>query len=134
MLLPNIVTGIEVCIEAIATVTTQEETLRTTVVTSLMSTFATGLGRVSRVDFHDLDTSFLCFVEDEAIQLSKAPPVKTSLRVSFLAFAIANLRGCSNVGEIFQNESAARSGMLNNSLREDVIAIPVESHLLAGEV
>jgi hypothetical protein len=89
---------------------------------------------MSRIDFHDLDTLLLSLVADKTIQLSKAPTMKSTFRVSFLSLAIADLGTLPNMSEIFQDDSAARSSLLNDTFGEDMIAIPVESHLLAGEL
>jgi hypothetical protein len=99
--------------------TAKEQGLRTTVRAVLIATLATRLTRVAWVYLHHLNTLFLCFVREERVELGKAPTMQTSLGIVFLA--LANLRGVTNVGEVFHNDRTARGGVLDNALREDMI-------------
>ena len=119
MLLPNIVTGIEVCIEAIATVTTQEETLRTTVGTVLVPATATSLRGVSRVNLDHLDTSLLCLVYQEAMELRETPIMESTL-----CFRILLHRGAfTNVRQVLKDNGTAGGNVLNDTLRKYMVVI-----------
>lgn len=104
MLLPNVFTGIVVSVEAVATRTTEEEALRTTIVAGLMSTLATGLARVSRINFLDTNTTLLCFVGSEVIELGKCPTMQTPFVLDVLVgFATSHVRGFSNVRQVLKD-------------------------------
>jgi len=46
----------------------------------------------------------------------------------------SHVGGVSNIGEIFEHESAARSDVLHNAFGENVVTIPVESLLLLAQL
>src|SRR4051794_982466 len=101
----------------------------------LIATFATGLRRVTRVNFDHLNTPFLSLVADQAIQLRKRPTVQASFVLNVLvAFPSAHLGGGSDIGEIFEDEGAAWWSILNNAFGEDMITIPVEALLLFAQL
>ena len=131
MLLPNIDTRIEVCIQAVATFAAAEETLRTTISTMLIATAGAGLRGVPGVDLDHSNSALLPLIGDEIVQLSKGPSVQLALSVDALVLlASSHLGGLSNMLEIFQDYGTASSSMLNNALRQHMIAIPVEASLL----
>ena len=135
MLLSNILSGIEVCIQAVATLFTEEETLRTTIGTMLMSTFATGLARVARVDLDHSDTMCLCLVLDKRVQLGKAPTMQASLVVNVLVLlASAHLGGLSKVLEIFQDDSCPCGSVLYNAFAEDVVMVSASPKLFPAQL
>ncbi len=70
----------------------------------------------------------LSFVGDETRQLGKAPTVQPAL---LLAFAL--LDATANVCQVLQDNRTAFRATLDNPLGQDVIAIPVEAHLLAAQ-
>lgn len=83
MFLLQIQRCVEVCIQAVPTLTTKEKTLRTTIVSGLVPTCATGLAGVARVNLDDLDSPGLRFVGKKALELGNAPTVHTSLSFAF---------------------------------------------------
>jgi hypothetical protein len=116
------------------TLTAKEQTLRTAIVTSLMPTAMARLRGVTRVDAFHADTALLCLVDREVVQLSKAPTVQLALVGNVLVlFASASLRGFPDMGQVLKDEGRAWRGVLHNTLREHVIAIPVESCLPSAE-
>jgi len=95
-----------------------------------MTTRRTSLRSVAGVNFDYLDTTLLRFVCDEVIELSKCPCMQSAFRRDILVlFAAPNLTVLSDVLEVFQNKCCSRRGILNNSLREGVVTIPVETRL-----
>lgn len=108
-----------------------EQRLRTSVVTSLMSTMGTGLACVPRVYSLDMNTALLSLVGNKAIELRKRPTVQFALVVNVLVGFAASYRGrFSNIGEIFQDESSSYERTLDNLFGENMVTIPVKSHLL----
>lgn len=67
MLLPNIDTRIEVCIQAVATFAAEEETLRTTIGTMLIATAGAGLRGVPGVDLDHGHSVLLPLIGDEIV-------------------------------------------------------------------
>ncbi len=63
--------------------------LRTTIVTSLVSTLGTGLRGMPGVNLDHTDATCLGLVLDKRVQLGKAPTVKPSLIVSLLTVLLA---------------------------------------------
>ena len=134
MLVSYIHRGIEVCIQAVPTRATEEQTLRTSIVTSLMPTLATRLRRVTWVNLLDTDTALLPFVGNIAVQLGKRPPVQLALVVNVLVvFAASHLGRFSDVGEIFQDNRCTSRGTGDNLLTQNVITVLVETRLLATQ-
>jgi len=134
VLVPNIVGPIEVRVEAVATLATEEETLRPAIVAGLMPTSRTGLRGMPGVNFDDPYPSFLGFIANKVIQLGKAPAVEVAVSLTFLSFARANLGSLTNIGEVLKDDGTARSGVLHDAFREDVITVPAESPLLATQL
>ena len=81
--------------------------MRTTIVTSLVPTVATGLRGVPRVNFDHGHTSFLSLVGQEAMELSKAPTMEPTLILGVL------LHGgpVSNVCQVLNDKSRARGSV-----------------------
>lgn len=133
MFIPNVVTGIQVSIECIAASAALEKRLRTTVGTMLRATVRAGLTGVTRVNLDHADPALLGFVDQEALELGKAPTMELPLRVLFLALA-ANLRIGAKMGQVLNHNGRARGGILNDALGEDVITIPVKSQRATGHL
>src|SRR5258706_6810924 len=102
----------------IATVTTEEQTLRTTVRTMLVATLAAGLRGMPGVYFDDLDTLFLSFVGEEPMELGKAPRVKSALPL-----CMSQLGSLTDVGQILKDNRTAWGSMLHNAFRKHVVVI-----------
>ena len=100
-----------------------------------MPTPATGLAGMTWVDLDHPDTTRLRFVRGERIQLGKCPTVQFPLVLDVLVLlATPHGGGLSDMGEILENECCASRGMLNNTAREDMIAIAVESLLFFAQL
>src|SRR5712692_8244778 len=117
MLLPNILGGIEIGIQAVPTLTAKEKRLRATIGAMLIPTPGTHLTGVSRVNSFYTDTSFLSFIEREVIQLGKGPTVQAALVVVLLA--LANLSCVSNVRQVLKDNRTARRSILHNALAQN---------------
>jgi len=116
--------GIIVSIQAVPTMLAKEETLSRTVRAVLMPALTTHLGCVSWVNLDHINPSCLSFIGQETMELSKAPTMEASLLVHVLVLlAASDLRGLPNVGEVFQNNRAARCSVLDDALREDMIMV-----------
>src|SRR5689334_14871212 len=72
---------------------------------------------------------FLGFVAEKRAQLSKRPAMQPAL-----GFASSESRSASNLGKIFNHDSCARSGALDNSFGENVVAIPVKPYQSASQL
>lgn len=130
MLVSDVFRSVQVCIEAIVTLTAKEQRLRTSVVTSAMPTTRTRLRRVAWVNLLDADTALLPFISNEAVQLGKCPTMQLAFVLNVLVFlAASNLGSLTDVGEIFKNNGCTSRGTDDNLLTEDMIAIPVETRL-----
>src|SRR6266852_7656620 len=100
----------------------------------LMTTLRTGLTGMTGVNFDHLHTSLLGFVCDKVIELSKRPSMQSTLcRDILVMFATSNLARLSDVLEVFQNDRAPRSGVLDDTLAKDVVAISVETRLTLAQ-
>jgi hypothetical protein len=105
--------------------------LRATVIASLIATSATRLAGVAWVDALDTNTVFLGFVESKAVELRKTPTMQATFRVSVLSvLATPHLGVFTNIGQVLKDNRCAWLGMLDDMFGENVVAIPVESHLL----
>ncbi len=93
-------------------------------------TVRTSLRRMPWVNLDHLHTTFLRFVGKKAVKLRKAPTMQTPFRLALFR----DLRRRTNVGQILKHDGATRGGMLDNSLREDMITVPVESHRLTRQL
>lgn len=83
-----------------------------------MATTATSFRGVARVNKNRRDPLLLRFVDNEASQLSKTPPVKTAVLLAFALF-----RSLANIGQVFQNNRAALGRGLNDALTHHVVMI-----------
>jgi len=109
--------------------------LRTAIRTMLIPTTGTHLRGVAGVYPLHANTEFLGFVEREVIQVGKGPTVQLALVINVLVLlATSHLRRISNMGQVLKNDSTARSGMLYNSPRQDVVRVPVEAGLLTRQL
>ena len=118
MFVAYVVRGVEICITAVSAFTTEEQTLRTPIVASLVLTPGTRLRGMSRIYLDYLHATCLCFIAKEAVELSKAPGVHTALS---LTFAMGDT--LSNIGQILKNDGTARSGILDYALGEDMVVV-----------
>ena len=98
--------------------------MRTSIIPSLVPTFAASLACVSWVNFDHLHATGFSFVGQEAMELSKAPRVETALGLDILSvLASTDFRGLANVGEVFQDEGAAWGCILHNAFGEDMVVV-----------
>lgn len=135
MLIPDILSSVEVCIQAVSTFAAEEETLRTTVRTMLIATTGAGLRGTPGVDLDHGNSVLLALIGDEIVQSSKGPTVQLALIVNVLVLlASSHPGGLPNMLKIFQDDGTARRSMLNNALRQNMIAIPVEANLLPRQL
>lgn len=118
MLVSNVFCGVEICITTVPTLPTMEKGLRTTIIAGLIPTARTLLARMPGVYFDHLDATRLRFVGGEAMQLGKAPALYPALPLSFaVGDTLADMR------QVLKNQGAARGGVLDEALREDVIVV-----------
>src|SRR5687767_1722621 len=85
----------------------------------MMSTFATGLGCVTRINL-DHDYPFLLrFVGEKGVKLGEAPRMEATLGFGF------SLHRCTrtNMGEVLNHNRRTSRGVLNNPLTEHVVVI-----------
>gem|GEM_PF-4715827 len=130
MLVSYINGRVKICIEAVAARTAKEQTLRTSIVSGLMPTFATRLRRMTWVNLLDTDTALLPFIGNEAIQLSKCPTVQLALILDvLLVLAASHLGTLPYIGKIFQDDSCTSGGTGNNLFTEYMVTIPMETRL-----
>jgi hypothetical protein len=83
-----------------------------------MPTARTGLRGVPGVDFDHLDTPRLGLVEQERMELGKAPGMQTAL--SF-AFTVGNT--LADIGQVLKHDGRTRARMLNNAFGENVVVV-----------
>src|SRR5579859_5325366 len=89
-----------------------------------MPTARTGLTGMTRVNLLDTDTSCLCFISSEGMQLRKRPAMEASLGIDVVSsFPSTYFAICSNVGQILKHNSRVLWSILNNALGEDMIVI-----------
>ncbi len=100
----------------------EEETLRSTIGTMLMSTFGTHLGSVSWINLHYSYPACLGFVGQEAMQLGKRPAMQAAF-VHHVLLAAPDLGSLTNVGEVFQNNGTARCSVVDKAFGEDMVVI-----------
>ena len=101
-----------------------EKTLRTSIRTVLMSTTATGLRGMTWVYFDHLNTSCLCFVGHEAVQLFKRPPMEAAFGLDVLVvLATSDLGRSANVFQVLEDEGTPRCGVLYNPFGKDVVMV-----------
>ena len=85
----------------------------------LISTLATGLGRISRVYLDNRNTPFMSFIGEEALELSKRPAMQAALCVCMPL----HLCSTTNMGQVLNHDSAPWSSILNNSLAEYMVMV-----------
>jgi len=124
VLLPNILSSIEVGVEAVPTPATEEKRLRATVIPGLMPTLRAGLGRVTRVNLDHGYPSCLGFVREESMELGKAPGMHTAFVAHILVlFAAPHLGGLTDVRQVLKHDGTARSGVLYEAFGEDMVMV-----------
>ena len=124
MLLSNIVGGIEIGIQAVATCSTAKEGLRTAIVACLVPTTRARLRGVARINLDHPDALGLRLVGQKRMKLCKAPRVDTPLPLHALAFfAATNLRVLTDVGQVLKDQRATRRGRFYEAFGEDVIMV-----------
>ena len=118
MFLSDILRGVQISIEAVATVPAPEKRLRATISAGLMPTARTGLAGMARINFDHLASLRLCLVGKKALQLGKAPRVHPALSFTpFVGNSLADIR------EVLKHDGTARGGVLHEAFGEDVIVI-----------
>src|SRR5262245_10224197 len=119
----DIASRIQIGIEMIATLPTNENTLRTAVVAGGMPAAATSLRGMSRIDRNHRTTPFEGLVLDFRFEGGKRPRVHPALGCG----APLRLHPLTNIPEVFQNDRRARLGSSDDLLAEDVIGILAET-------
>jgi hypothetical protein len=99
-------------------VTAHKQGLRTAVVASLITTPATGLTRMARVNFAHNHPSFLCLVEQEAMELGKTPTMQPPLTLS-----MSQLGSLTNVGQVLNHNGTTWGSMLHNAFGKHMIMV-----------
>jgi len=124
VLLPNILSSIEVGVEAVPTPATEEKRLRATVIPGLMPTLRAGLGRVTRVNLDHGYPSCLGFVREESMELGKAPGMHTAFVAHILVlFAAPHLGGLTDVRQVLKHDGTTSSGVLYEAFGEDMVMV-----------
>lgn len=95
----------------------------------LKTTVRAGLARVPRVYCDHAHTRFFGLVLQEGAQLPERPCVQPSLPLS-----PAEASALAAVCKVFNNDSSPRNSRLNDTLRQYVVTIAVESQLLASQL
>ena len=115
----DIPSAIQVSIEMIPTLPTNECALRTTVVAGTMPAAATPLRSMSRIDRDHRTTPFFGLVLDFGFEACKRP----RMHAAFCLAAPPGLRSFADVFEVFQHDRCARLGRRHDLLTEDVVGI-----------
>jgi hypothetical protein len=115
----DITSAIQISIEMIPTLPTDEDTLRTAVVAGGMPTPATCLGGMSRVHHDHPTTPFLGLVLDFGFEVRKRPRMHSALGLT----APFGLHSLANVFKVFKHNCCAWFSGCNNLLGEDMIGI-----------
>jgi hypothetical protein len=124
MLLSYILSGVVIRVDVIATFTTEEKRLRTTIGSPLVATAATSLTRVAGVNFDHLNTTRLGLVAQEAMELSERPGMQTALGLNiFVSLASSYLGSVSNSSQVLKDNGAAWCGVLDYALGENVVMV-----------
>lgn len=124
MFIADVVRSIEVCVNLIAAGTAEELRLRLTIRAMLKTAARAGLGSMPGVNSRNCHVCFFGFVAEERAHLSEAPRVQASL-----AFALPGPGPTSNLSQILDYDSRSCGSRLNNTFREYVVTIAVESLL-----
>ena len=113
-----------------ATGTTHKTALGTAVVTGLMPAAATRLRGMPRINLGHRQAAFLRFVREKRGKLCKRPAMQApfGLRLSFRTDALAH------IGQIFEDQCAARRGALGKLFRQGMIAVTPKTGLLVPEM
>lgn len=90
---------------------------------------------MSWVNLDNEHTAFSSFIREKAVKRVKAPGMQAALDGNILVRLATSDLGClSNVGQILNHDSAASGAVLHNSFGEDMITVPVESHLFSRKL
>src|SRR5581483_9445930 len=118
MLFSDILTGIVIGIERVATLAAKEEALRTTIIPSLIPTTRARLRRVARINTLHTHTFCLSLILDKGVQLSKRPGVQPTLPHTF-----ALSRTFSNIGQVLKDNRTAGCAVFYDAFGEDMIVV-----------
>lgn len=95
-----------------------------------MSTARAGLRGMARVNSYDSDSKLLRFIAQKCLKLRKRPGMQPSVCFGFfLDFA-----GAADIFQVLNNDGRAWCGVLNDTLGEDMIAVPVKSQRLTRQL
>ncbi len=129
MFVPNVAGRIVISIEAIATRTTEEETLRATVRAVLRATPGTGLRGVPGVNFDHLYPPLLGFVGQERLELGKAPTMQTTLRVR----VFSQCGTAANMGQVLKDNGTAGGSVLDNAFTQHMVMVSSLAQLFPAQ-
>jgi hypothetical protein len=121
----NVTSSIQVGIEVIPTLPTNEYALGTAVGASNMPAAATRLRGMPGVDPSYRTTPFLGLVRNKALELGERPGVHPTLGFG----TPFGLHPLANVLEVFQDNRSARLDRLNDLLGEHMIAVAAKAPL-----
>src|SRR6476660_6894163 len=100
----------------------------------LMTTLGTSLRGMTRVNLDHGDSSLSSFIGQERVELGKRPTVKTALALHILVLLSASNLACTtDMGQILNHQGRTRESVGNDAFREDMVAIPVKTCLLASQ-
>lgn len=104
--------------------TTLEQTLRTSIVTGLVSTSATGLTGMSWINFDHLYPMPCGFVGHETVQLCKRPTMEAAFDFHVLILlATSNPRRDANVFQVLEDKGTALWGVLYYPFGENMVMV-----------
>ena len=86
------------------------------------------LAGLSRVYHQDLASESLSFIFQKALELGKAPRMKSAT-----GFPMIDLDAVSDVGEVFKHDSGSRFNIPDNRSGDNVVAIPSETLFAPSE-
>lgn len=115
----DILRGVQISIEAIATLPTEEQTLRTTIRAMLKTATATGLRGVPGVNLDDGHPAFLRFIGKKCLELRKTPRMETALGVR----ALLHPGTAPNVSQVLNHDGTARGGLLHKPLGKHMVMV-----------
>src|SRR6266542_2106795 len=121
----DVTSSVQVSIEMISTLPTDEYALRTAVGASNMPAAATHLRGMPGVNPSHRTTPFLGLIPDKTLELGERPAVHPALGFC----APFRLHPFANIFEVFQNNRRAGLGRLNDLLRKHMIAVTAEAPL-----
>lgn len=102
-------------------------TLGLSVAAVSLAAFAAFLAGISRIDLDRMDAGQFGFVGDELLEPCKTPRMHPS------ALLLPEPHPCANPSQVFQNNSRAFCGRLDNLLREHMVAVLAETVYSAGQ-